>query len=77
MKEKIKNANICIIKKYKFYDKEFDSVEDAASFFNVSTTLIYGILSGHKKPSKRMLELVGMKRVKTEVVVKVINKQVV
>lgn len=77
MKEKIKNADIGIIKKYKFYDKQFDSVEDAAQFFGVSTTFIYNILSGHKKLSKRMLKLVGMKRVKTEVVVKAINEQVV
>jgi len=75
MKEKIKNADIYIIKKYKFYDKEFDSVESAAQFFNVTIQFMYAIFGGNKKPSKRMLELVGMKRVKTESVVKVINEQ--
>jgi len=74
MEEKIKD--ICIIKKYKFYDKEFDSLKDAAQFFNVTPQYISAVFCGYTKPSKKMLELVGMKRVKTEVVVKAISEQV-
>lgn len=75
MREKIKNVDIGIIKKYKFYDKEFDSIEDVMNFFNISKPYAYCVFNGYNKPSKKMLELVGMKRLKTEVVVKVTNEQ--
>ena len=76
MKEKIKNADIGIIKKYKFYEKEFDSMDDVVRFFNISKPYAYAMFNGRAKPNDKMLELVGMKRVKTDAVVKVINEEV-
>lgn len=62
--------DICIIRKYKFFDKEFDSIDDAAIFFSVSKQFMYAVFSGIKRPSSRMLDLVGMKRIKSDVVVR-------
>lgn len=69
--ELILNKDICIIRKYKFFDKEFSTIDDAANFFSVSKQFMYAVFSGAKKPSQRMLDLVGMKRIKYDFVVKI------
>jgi len=65
------NKDICIIRKYKFFDKEFETIDDAANFFSISKQFMYAVFSGCKKPSQRMLDLAGMKRIKTDVIVKI------
>jgi len=64
------DKDICIIKKYKFFYKEFETIEEAANFFSVSKQFMYAVFSGIKKPSNRILDLVGMKRIKFDAIIK-------
>jgi len=59
--------NIEVIKIYKFFNLEFKKLDDAAAYFGVSKQMMSAVFNGHKKPTKKMLEKVGIKVIKTEV----------
>lgn len=56
-------ADIELIKKYKFFGLEFNKLADAADFFGVSKVMMSNVFAGRIKPTKKMLDKVGVKKV--------------
>lgn len=52
-----------LIKKYKFFNLEFNKLADAADFFGVSESMMSQVFSGRISPTKKMLDKVGFKKV--------------
>ncbi len=74
--DELVEIGISKFKKYTFFGLEFDSLKNAANYFDVSVSLMSAIFSGKKRPSKRMLEVVGYEMTITKTIEYVpINKR--
>lgn len=56
-------TDVELIKKYKFFDLEFNKLADAADFFGASKAMMSNVFAGKINPTKKMLDKVGVKKV--------------
>jgi hypothetical protein len=56
-------SEIELIKKYKFFHLEFSDLDEAAKFFDVSKQMMSAVFSAHKKPTSKMLDKAGIKKI--------------
>jgi hypothetical protein len=56
-------SEIELIKKYKFFHLEFSDLDEAAKFFAVTKQFASAVFNGHSKPTSKMLDKAGVKKV--------------
>jgi hypothetical protein len=56
-------SDIEVIKKYNFFHLEFSDLDEAAKFFDVSKQFASAVFNGHSKPTSKMLDKAGIKKV--------------
>jgi hypothetical protein len=56
-------SDIEVTKKYKFFHLYFKDLDKAANFFGITKQFASAVFNGHSKPTSKMLDKAGIKKV--------------